>query len=59
MRSKGAYKGIPLGVCFFPDDVVLVNKSQVRINRKLELWWEAIESNGFRQLDSLELKSNI
>lgn len=44
---------------FFADDVVLVDKSKVGINRKLELWWEALESKGFRQLDSVELKLNM
>jgi hypothetical protein len=34
---KRGNKGIPIGVCFFADDVVLVDKSQVGINRKLEL----------------------
>jgi hypothetical protein len=42
------YKGISLGVCFFAYDVVLVDESCARVNRKLELWRETIESKGFR-----------
>jgi hypothetical protein len=43
-------------VCFFADDVVLVDESQAGVNRKVELWWETLES---KDLDSLELKPNI
>ena len=32
----------------FADDVVLVDESRVRINRKLELWRRTLESKGFR-----------
>ena len=32
----------------FADDVVLVDESQTRVNRKLELWWQTLESKGFR-----------
>ena len=32
----------------FADDVVLVDESQAGVNRKLELWWQALESKGFR-----------
>ena len=32
----------------FADDVVLVDKSQTRVNRKLELWRQTLESKGFR-----------
>ena len=32
----------------FADDVVLVDKSQTRVNRKLELWRQTFESRGFR-----------
>ena len=38
---------ISLGV-FFADDVVLVDKSRARVNRKLELWRRTLESKGFR-----------
>jgi hypothetical protein len=38
---------ISLGV-FFADDVVLVDKSMTRVNRKLELWRRTLESKGFR-----------
>ena len=34
---------ISLGV-FFADDVVLVDKSMTRVNRKLELWRRTLES---------------
>lgn len=30
------------------DDVVLVDENRVGVNRKLELWRETLESNGFR-----------
>ena len=33
---------------FFADDVVLVDESRTRVNQKLELWWETLESKGFR-----------
>jgi hypothetical protein len=32
----------------FVDDVVLVDESQVEVNRKLELWRQTLESKGFR-----------
>jgi len=32
----------------FADDVVLVDESQAGVNRKLELWWQTLESKGFR-----------
>jgi hypothetical protein len=32
----------------FVDDIVLVDESRAGINRKLELWWETLESKGFR-----------
>jgi hypothetical protein len=32
----------------FADDVVLVDKSRTRVNQKLELWRETLESKGFR-----------
>jgi hypothetical protein len=33
---------------FFADDVVLVDESRKVVNRKLELWHQALESKGFR-----------
>ena len=38
---------ISLGV-FIADDVVLVDKSRARVNRKLEQWRRTLESKGFR-----------
>jgi hypothetical protein len=32
----------------FADNVVLVDESQTRVNRKLELWRQTLESKGFR-----------
>jgi hypothetical protein len=32
----------------FADDIVLVDESQARVNRKLELWRQTLESKGFR-----------
>ena len=32
----------------FADDVVLVDDSRARVNRKLEMWRHALESKGFR-----------
>jgi hypothetical protein len=32
----------------FADDVVLVDESREGVNRKLELWRQALESKGFR-----------
>ena len=32
----------------FADDVVLVDESQAGVNRKLELWWQTLESKSFR-----------
>jgi hypothetical protein len=32
----------------FADDIVLVDESQVGVNRKLELWRQTLESKGFR-----------
>ena len=39
---------ISFGVCSFADDVVLVDESMVRVNRKLELWRRTLELKGFR-----------
>jgi hypothetical protein len=41
---------------FFVDDIVLVDESQARIDRKLELWPETLETKDF---DSVELKLSI
>ena len=32
----------------FADDVVPVDESQTGVNRKLELWWQTLESKGLR-----------
>jgi hypothetical protein len=32
----------------FADDVVLFDESRAGVNRKLELWWQILESKGFR-----------
>ena len=32
----------------FVDDVVLVDESQARVNKKIELWRQTLESKGFR-----------
>ena len=48
MRSQETYKGTSLGVCFFADDVVLVDESRTGVNQKLDLWQETLESKGFR-----------
>ena len=32
----------------FADDAVLVDESRAGVNRKLELWWETLESKDFR-----------
>ena len=32
----------------FADDVVLVDESRTGVNQKLKLWWETLESKGFR-----------
>ncbi|KAG2618649.1 hypothetical protein PVAP13_3NG079717 [Panicum virgatum] len=32
----------------FADDVVLVDESRAGVNRKLELWWQTLESKDFR-----------
>jgi hypothetical protein len=35
-------------VMLFVNDVVLVDDSRTRVNKKLELWRQALESKGFR-----------
>jgi hypothetical protein len=50
MRSEGIYKEISHVVCSFADDVVLIDDSHTRVNRKLELWRQTLESKGFRLL---------
>jgi hypothetical protein len=47
-RSQGTYKEISHVVCSFVDDVVLIDDSHTRVNRKLELWRQTLESKGFR-----------
>ena len=32
----------------FADDIVLVNESRNGVNAKLQRWWEALESKGFK-----------
>lgn len=32
----------------FVDDIVLVDESRDRVNAKLERWWEALKSKGFK-----------
>jgi hypothetical protein len=32
----------------FADDVVLIDKSRIEVNQKLELWRQTLESKGFR-----------
>jgi hypothetical protein len=41
-------QGIFLGVYFFTNNVVLVNESQTRVNKKLGLWWKTLEYRDFR-----------
>ena len=41
-------QGDILWCVLFADDVVLVDKSQTGVNRKLELWRQTFESKGFR-----------
>ena len=37
-----------LGICFFfVDDTILVDKTRCRVNVKLEVWRDALESKGF------------
>jgi hypothetical protein len=33
---------------FFADDVVLIDESRIRVDQKLELWRQTLESKGFR-----------
>uniref|UniRef100_A0A0A9CRE5 Reverse transcriptase domain-containing protein n=1 Tax=Arundo donax TaxID=35708 RepID=A0A0A9CRE5_ARUDO len=44
MRSQGDISWCML----LADDVVLVDESQTRVNRKLELWRQTLESKGFK-----------
>ena len=37
-----------LSLCFFANDVVLVDESRAGVNRKMELWRETLESKRFR-----------
>ena len=37
-----------LSCMLFADDIVLVNETRVRVNVKLELWRQTLESRGFR-----------
>ena len=38
-----------LGICFFfVDDTILVDKTRCRVNVKLEVWRDALESKRFR-----------
>jgi hypothetical protein len=41
-------QGDILWCMLFADDVVLVDESRERVNRKLELWRQTLESKGFR-----------
>ncbi|PWZ52047.1 putative uncharacterized transposon-derived protein F52C9.6 [Zea mays] len=48
MRSQGTYKEIYRGVCFFTDDMVLIEESRSGVSQKLELWRQTREAKGFR-----------
>ena len=41
-------QGDILWCMLFADDVVLMDESQARVNRKLELWRQTLESKDFR-----------
>ena len=32
----------------FADDIVLIDETRAEVNVKLELWWQTLESQGFR-----------
>jgi hypothetical protein len=48
MRLQETYKLVSFGVCFFADDVVLVDESRTRVDQKLELWRQTLEAKVFR-----------
>ena len=37
-----------LGVCYFADDRVLIDETKSRVNAKLDVWREVLESKGFK-----------
>jgi Reverse transcriptase (RNA-dependent DNA polymerase) len=45
--TKDIQEDIPLCM-LFADDVVLIDKSRIGVNQKLELWRQILESKGFR-----------
>ena len=46
----------------FADDIVLIDKTRARVNAKLELWRQTLESRGFRlsrtKIEYMECKFN-
>jgi hypothetical protein len=48
MRSQSTYNETLLGACFFANDVVLIDKSRIKVDQKLELWRQTLKSKGFR-----------
>ena len=49
-------------VYFFINDIVLIGESRENVNCKLEMWREALESNGFHlsrnKIEYMEYKFN-
>jgi hypothetical protein len=48
MRSQETYKVVSLDVCYFANDVILVDESRTGVDQKLKLWRRTLEAKGFR-----------
>jgi len=48
MKSPKRFKMRYLGVCFFADDIVLIDETRVGLDNKLEQWRDTLEFRGFR-----------
>ncbi|KAI0514206.1 hypothetical protein KFK09_010241 [Dendrobium nobile] len=47
MFSLDICKRMYLGVCFFADDIIFVDKTREGVEGKLELWRSTLKSKGF------------
>jgi len=47
MNSREGFRISYLGICFFTDDIVLIDETRQGVNDKLERWRHSLESRGF------------
>ena len=50
MSPLNWFKRKPFGVCFFTDDIIVVDETRSEVNAKLEIWQDTLEYKGWQFL---------